>query len=58
MNERQIHLVKESWSHVIINAEAAGNLFYHRLFEVAPETRHMFQGDITAQSRKLMSMIT
>lgn len=58
MNERQIQLVKESWSHVIINAEAAGNLFYQRLFELAPEVRHLFRGDITSQSRKLMNMIS
>lgn len=58
MNERQIQLVKDSWSHVVINAEAAGNLFYQRLFEVAPEVRHLFQGDMITQSRKLMNMIT
>jgi len=58
MNERKIQLVKESWSQVAINAEAAGNLFYQRLFEVAPEVRHLFRGDITSQSKKLMSMIT
>lgn len=58
MNERQIQLVKDSWSQVIINAEAAGNLFYQRLFEVAPEVRHLFRGDIISQSKKLMNMIT
>lgn len=58
MTERQIQLVKESWNDVIINADAAGNLFYQRLFEVAPSVRHMFQGDMRTQSKKLMNMIT
>ena len=57
MNEKQIQLVKESWSLVATNPEAAGKLFYGRLFEVAPGVRHMFKGEITEQSRKLMGML-
>lgn len=53
-----MHLVKNSWSYVIVNAEEAGRLFYGRLFEVAPGVRHMFKGDISEQSRKLMNMVT
>jgi len=58
MTERQILLVKSSWSYVIVNAEEAGQLFYKRLFEVAPEVKPMFKGDIKEQSRKLMNMVT
>ena len=58
MTERQILLVKNSWSYVIVNADEAGQLFYKRLFEVAPEVRPMFKGDIKEQSRKLMNMVT
>lgn len=57
MTEAQIQLVKQSWSLVATNPEAAGKLFYNRLFEVAPGVRHMFKGEITEQSRKLMSML-
>jgi nitric oxide dioxygenase len=41
-----------------IGAEAAGKIFYERLFEVAPEVKNLFQGDIRFQSRKLMNMVT
>lgn len=58
MTERQILLVKNSWSYVIVNSEAAGELFYSRLFEVAPAVRPLFKGDTKEQARKLMSMVT
>ena len=58
MTERQILLVKNSWSYVIVNSEAAGELFYSRLFEVAPAVRPMFKGDTKEQARKLMNMVT
>jgi len=58
MTERQILLVKNSWSYVIVNADEAGQLFYKRLFEVAPEIKPMFKTDIKDQARKLMNMVT
>lgn len=58
MTERQILLVKNSWSYVVINAEEAGELFYSRLFEVAPAVRSMFKHDQKDQARKLMNMVT
>ena len=58
MTERQILLVKNSWSYVVINSEEAGELFYSRLFEVAPAVRSMFKHDQKEQARKLMNMVT
>src|SRR5690348_11450267 len=58
MTERQILLVKNSWSYVVVNSEEAGLLFYKRLFEVAPSVEHMFTTDKKEQARKLMSMVT
>jgi hemoglobin-like flavoprotein len=58
MNARQIQLVKETWGFVIVKSDEAGQLFYSRLFEVAPEVKHMFKGDMKEQARKLMSMVT
>lgn len=58
MTERQIQLVQESWSLVSVNADAAGQLFYARLFEVAPQVKHHFTSEPKEQVRKLMSMIT
>jgi hemoglobin-like flavoprotein len=58
MNAQQIQLVKETWGFVIVKSDEAGELFYSRLFEVAPGVRHLFKGDVKEQSRKLMSMVT
>jgi hemoglobin-like flavoprotein len=58
MTEREILLVKNSWSFVVTNSEEAGQLFYNRLFEVAPGLKHMFKGDPKHQARKLMNMVT
>ena len=58
MNAQQIHLVKETWGFVITKSDEAGELFYNRLFEVAPGVRHLFKGEIKEQSRKLMNMVT
>lgn len=43
---------------MIVNAEEAGQLFYSRLFEVAPGVRHLFKGDTKEQAKKLMNMVT
>jgi hemoglobin-like flavoprotein len=58
MTERQILLVKNSWSLVALKSDEAGQLFYGRLFEVAPGVRHLFKGEPKEQARKLMSMLT
>jgi hemoglobin-like flavoprotein len=58
ITEKQIQLVKTSWSYVVVSADEAGQLFYQRLFEVAPGVRHMFKGDIKEQAKKLMNMVT
>jgi len=58
MKAQQIQLVKETWSYVITKSDEAGELFYSRLFEVAPGVRHLFKGEIKEQAHKLMSMVT
>lgn len=58
ITEKQILLVKNSFSYVVTDAETAGKLFYGRLFEVAPGVRHLFQDEIKFQARKLMNMVT
>jgi hemoglobin-like flavoprotein len=59
MTSQQIELVKSSWSKVaLIPTEAVGDLFYNRLFEIAPEVKPMFKNiSIEEQSRKLLSML-
>ena len=57
MTPDQIRLVQVSFSKVAPIAETAADLFYGRLFEIAPETREMFTGDMKEQGRKLMKML-
>ncbi|MCG8488314.1 MAG: globin domain-containing protein [Chromatiales bacterium] len=57
MTPEQITHVKSSWSKVEPIADQAAALFYGRLFEVYPEVKPYFKGDMEAQGRKLMTMI-
>ncbi|HYG87654.1 MAG TPA: globin family protein [Azospirillum sp.] len=54
MTPLQIALVRESFAHVLPIREQAAELFYNRLFEIAPETRALFKGDMRSQGAKLM----
>ena len=59
MTNNQIEQVQKSWKMVAaMEPTVVGNLFYNRLFEIAPELRPMFRNtSIDEQSRKLLSMI-
>ena len=57
MTPQQIGLVQTSFKKVAPIAATAADLFYDRLFEIAPETRTMFPKDLTDQKGKLMSML-
>lgn len=58
MTPQQIQLVRDSFKHVLPIREQAAELFYGRLFEIAPETRGLFKGDIRTQGMKLMAALT
>lgn len=57
MTPEQIHLVKSTWQQVLPIQAAAADLFYGRLFELAPDTRPLFRRDIHAQGAMLMSAL-
>ena len=57
MNLIQKALVQTSFAQVRPIADAAAALFYRRLFELDPELRPLFKGDMEEQGRKLMEMI-
>jgi len=57
MTPKQIELVQASFTKVVPIAEAAAGLFYARLFELDPNLKPMFKGDIKRQGMMLMSMI-
>ena len=58
MTSKQIDLVKTSWAIVAkMDHVAVGSLFYSRLFETAPQLKHMFRSPVPEQSKKLLAMI-
>ncbi|MDB5826738.1 MAG: hemoglobin-like flavoprotein [Variovorax sp.] len=57
MTPRQIELVQTSFAKVLPISEQAAEIFYARLFELAPGVRALFKGDMVEQGRKLMSML-
>lgn len=57
MTPAQIDFVKRSFDYVQPIAGKAGALFYGRLFEIDPELRKLFKGDLGEQGEKLMAMI-
>ncbi|MGC2199804.1 MAG: globin family protein [Stellaceae bacterium] len=54
---QRVQLLKQSFAKVAPIADQAAGLFYGRLFEIAPQVRPLFKGDLKAQGRKLMSTI-
>ena len=57
MTPQQIELVQTSFKKVVPIAGTAADLFYGRLFEIAPEVRSMFPEDMKEQKIKLMGML-
>ena len=57
MTPQQIDLVQASFKKVVPIAGTAADLFYDRLFEIAPEVRALFPDDMTEQKKKLMAML-
>ena len=57
MTPQQIALVQSSFQSVAPIGSKAADLFYDRLFEIAPEVRQLFPADLSAQKVKLMGML-
>jgi len=57
MTPTEIALVRSSFDKVLPISEQAAEIFYARLFELAPQVRALFKGDMTEQGRKLMAML-
>ncbi|GAA5170497.1 globin family protein [Viridibacterium curvum] len=58
MTPEQVTLIQQSWQKVVPIADTAAGLFYNKLFELDPELKHLFKGDMAEQGRKLMAMIS
>jgi hemoglobin-like flavoprotein len=57
MTPEQVKLVQDSFAKVRPIADTAADLFYGRLFEIAPSVRPMFPEDMREQKKKLMAML-
>jgi len=57
MTPTQVQLVQDSFAKVAPISQQAAALFYGRLFEIAPEAKPLFHGDLTEQGRKLMATL-
>ena len=57
MTPDKVKLVQESFKKVVPIAPQAADLFYDRLFEIAPSVRPLFPSDLAEQKKKLITMI-
>ena len=57
MTPKQVALVQTSFAAVVPKAATAADLFYERLFELAPEVRPMFADDLSGQKKKLIDTL-
>jgi len=58
MTPQQIEIVQSTFAKVAPIAEIAADLFYARLFELDPQLKPMFKGDMKRQGMMLMSMLS
>ena len=57
MTPHDVARVRSSWQAIDTDRGAFGARFYARLFELAPDTRPMFKGNLAAQSAKLVATL-
>jgi len=57
MTPAQVQLVQQSFTKLMPIADQAADLFYDRLFTIAPELRTLFPKDLSQQKKKLMQML-
>jgi nitric oxide dioxygenase len=54
---QQIELIQASFEKAAPHSELAAEMFYGRLFQIAPHVKPLFKGDIKEQGRKLMAAL-
>lgn len=58
MTDRQLLIIKSTWSSLMTHPQEVGEVFYHLLFEMDPLLRPLFKNDVDLQTRKFISMMT
>jgi nitric oxide dioxygenase len=57
MTPEQVKAIQDSFAKVAPISEQAAELFYGRLFEIAPAVKPLFRGDMKEQGKKLMGTL-
>lgn len=57
MDENHIKLVQQSFTRLVPHSMATAQAFYRRLFELDPELRSMFTGNLEVQGRMFMKVL-
>jgi len=57
MTPDDVELVQSTFEQVRPISQEAAGMFYGRLFEIAPEVKPLFKGDMAEQGRKLMATL-
>ncbi|MGD8310860.1 MAG: globin domain-containing protein, partial [Chromatiales bacterium] len=57
LTKAQIRLIRESYKLLKPEVEEASELFYQRLFEIAPEVRPLFRHDMAGQGMRFMNTL-
>ena len=57
MTPEQVKLVTDSFRKVLPISGVTSDLFYDRLFEIAPDLRSLFPEDLGAQKKKFITML-
>lgn len=57
MNQAQIELIQNSFAKVAPTSQEVARTFYGRLFELDPDAKDLFRGDMEEQGYKLMEML-
>ena len=57
MTPEQVKLVQDTFAKVAPISDQAAEIFYDRLFALAPQVRALFPDDMTEQRRKLMATL-
>ncbi|MGL4264581.1 MAG: globin family protein [Afipia sp.] len=57
MTPSQVSLVQDSFAKVVTIADQAAVIFYDRLFDIAPQVKPLFKGDMAKQRRALMGTL-
>lgn len=56
-SDAEKNAIRRSWRLCIPIADTVADLFYRRLFEIAPHYRSLFSEDMSAQKKKLIRML-